>query len=68
MKHNIGNTDRLVRIGIAVLLLLCGLLVSLSQTWNIVFMLLAAYLTLTSFVSFCPVYLPLGINTSKRKT
>ncbi|MCY7351838.1 MAG: DUF2892 domain-containing protein [Cytophagaceae bacterium] len=67
MKKNMGFSDRLVR------LLVAGTVVALFFT-NIltgplayVLLGLAAVFTLTSFVSFCPLYAPFGFSTRSRK-
>ena len=68
MKTNMGNTDRLVRTVIA--LVIAGLYYTgiLSGTLGIVLLVLAVVFLLTSFVRFCPLYLPFGINTGGRKS
>jgi hypothetical protein len=38
----------------------------ISGTTAIILGVLAAVFVLTSFVSFCPLYLPFGINTCKK--
>jgi hypothetical protein len=66
MKKNMGTTDKIVRILIAILI--AGLYFSgtLSGTLGIVLLALAGIFVLTSFVSFCPLYLPFGISTCKK--
>jgi hypothetical protein len=65
MKKNMGNTDRLIRSGIA--LLLAGLHVSgmVSGTWEIAIMVLAVIMLLTSVAGVCPLYGIFGINTGQ---
>ncbi len=61
MKKNMGKMDRLIRPAMAVLLVLAGLG---SGTWlSYIFFVLAGIMIVTSFVGFCPLYVPLGINT-----
>lgn len=66
MKANMGKLDRTVRIVIA--LVIAGLYFGdvLTGTVGIVLLVLAGVFVLTSLVSFCPLYAPLGINTCKR--
>lgn len=66
MKKNMGNTDKIVRILIAIVI--AGLYFSgtLSGTLGLVLLALAGIFVLTSFLSFCPLYLPFGISTCKK--
>ena len=68
MKKNMGSTDRMIRIVLA--LLFGGLYFTSTVTgsWGIVLLVLAAVFLLTSFISFCPLYLPFGISTCKTKS
>lgn len=67
MKKNMGSTDRMVRLVIAILI--AGLYFSniLSGTIGLVLIILAVVFALTSFISFCPLYPIFGINTCKNK-
>ena len=67
MKKNMGSTDKGIRIVVALLIaalyyfnVVEGILAYILMAFAIVFL-------LTSFISFCPLYLPLGINTCKKK-
>lgn len=66
MKKNMGNTDRAIRLVLAAILI--GLYFSdvLAGTLGIIAVVVGVVFTLTSFVGFCPLYLPLGLNTCKR--
>jgi type IV secretory pathway VirB6-like protein len=67
MKKNMGNLDRSLRlIGAAVLILLYFLNV-ISGTLAIVSLVIAAMLIITSFISFCPLYLPFKISTRPKE-
>jgi hypothetical protein len=66
MKKNMGPTDKLIRsvIGIIVAILyysgiITGMLAIVLLAFAIIFL-------LTSFISFCPLYALLGINTNKK--
>jgi divalent metal cation (Fe/Co/Zn/Cd) transporter len=68
MKKNMGNTDRLIRIAIAAVLLVGSLLDLFPSTLNVVALIVAAVLVVTSFTSFCGLYTLLGWNTCKIKS
>jgi hypothetical protein len=67
MKKNMGNADRIIRILIAALIAVLFLTNRISGTLGIVLLVLAGVFLLTSFISFCPLYAPLGITTCKKK-
>lgn len=62
-----GSADKVIRIAIAVVIALLYYAHIISGTAAIVLGILAVIFVLTSLVSFCPLYLPFGINTCKRK-
>jgi hypothetical protein len=66
MKKNMGTADKIIRIIIAAAI--AGLYFGhiISGTVAIVLLVLAAIFILTSFISFCPLYAPLGISTCKK--
>ncbi|WP_295385917.1 DUF2892 domain-containing protein [uncultured Thiodictyon sp.] len=59
-KSNIGNTDRMVRAGVAVLLLIGALR---GNSW--VAGLIAAILLGTAYLRFCPAYAAMDFSTDK---
>lgn len=67
MKNNMGSADKIIRVIIA--LVIAGLYYAniISGTLAIVLMIFALVFLLTSLISFCPLYLPFGINTNKKK-
>lgn len=67
MKKNMGTADKAIRILIAVVIGVLYFTNTISGTLAIVLGVLAIVFVLTSFISFCPLYLPFGINTSKKK-
>lgn len=67
MKKNMGTIDRIVRILIALLIAFLFFTGKISGTTGIVLLIMAGVFLLTSFISFCPLYLPLGIKTNKNK-
>jgi hypothetical protein len=63
-----GTTDRVFRIAIAVIIIALYFTTNLlSGTLAIILLILSGIFIATSFISFCPLYLPLGINTSPKK-
>ncbi len=66
MKKNMGATDKLIRILIALVIGILYYQGIISGALGIVLVVLAVIFVLTSLVSFCPVYSLLGINTCKR--
>lgn len=67
MKKNMGSIDKVVRILVAIVI--AGLYFAniLSGIIAIVLLILAGVFILTSFISFCPLYLPFGISTRKKE-
>lgn len=66
MKPNMGTADKVVRILVAILI--AGLYFAniISGTAAIILLILAGVFILTSFMSFCPLYLPFGLSTRKK--
>lgn len=67
MKANMGKIDKLVRVAIAVLIAGLYFTNTISGTLGIVLLTLAVVFVTTSLVSFCPLYLPFGISTCKKR-
>ncbi len=67
MKKNMGTLDRIVRVLVAVVIAALYFTGTISGTVAIVLLALAAVFILTSLVSFCPLYLPLGLSTLRKK-
>lgn len=63
MKKNMGSTDRIIRIVLAVVI--AGLYYGgiITGTLGIVLLAAAVVFAVTSFVSFCPAYVPFGLST-----
>jgi len=66
MKKNMGTIDRAIRILVAVVFVALYLMQIVTGTIGIVLLVLAVVFALTSFISFCPLYWPFGINTGKK--
>ena len=67
MKKNMGLIDKVIRILIAVVIAILFFTHVISGLLGIILLILAVIFVLTSFLSFCPLYLPFGINTKKKK-
>jgi len=62
-----GTVDRIIRVIIAVLLIVLYANGVITGTLGIVLIILAVVFVLTSLISFCPLYLPLGLSTLRKK-
>jgi hypothetical protein len=67
MKANMGTTDRIIRLLAAALITAMYFTNVISGTLGIIALVFAAVFILTSAMSFCPLYLPFGINTCSKK-
>jgi len=65
---NIGNTDRIIRVIIAVILAGLYFSGSITGTLGLVLVVFSVILIATSLVGSCPLYLPFGISTLGKKT
>lgn len=62
-----GTTDKVVRILAAVAIAIMYFTGAISGVTASILLVLAGVFILTSFISFCPLYLPFGISTVKKK-
>jgi len=60
MKQNVGSVDRIIRVIIGIVLLSLLFFLDGSARW---LGLIGIVPLLTAFISFCPLYTILGINT-----
>lgn len=67
MKKNIGFSDKIMRLLVAVVFI--GLFISdfVTGFWAIGFLLVAGVLVITSLLNFCPLYHFFGWGTNRRK-
>ena len=63
MKKNMGSTDKVIRLSAAAILAALYFTGTVTGTLGIVALVAAGVFTLTSLVSFCPIYPILGIST-----
>ena len=66
MTKNMGTTDRVVRIVVAIAVLVLYLTHVISGALAIILGVIAAGFVLTSFVGVCPLYMPLKVSTAKK--
>ncbi|MBS1537823.1 MAG: DUF2892 domain-containing protein [Bacteroidetes bacterium] len=67
MKTNVGTVDKVVRILIAFVMAGLYFTDQVSGVVAIILLILAVTMILTSFMSFCPLYLPFGFSTRKKE-
>jgi len=67
MKKNMGGTDRIIRFVIAAVIGVLFYLNIIEGTLAYILIALASIFVLTSFISFCPLYTIVGLNTCKTK-
>lgn len=67
MKKNMGNTDKIIRVIIAVIIAALYFTGTITGTLGIVLLVLAGVFVITSFMSFCPLYAPFGLSTCPTK-
>lgn len=62
-----GGLDKTIRFVLAAVIAILYFTHTISGTVSIVLSILAVIFALTSLISFCPLYVPLGINTCKKE-
>jgi hypothetical protein len=67
MKKNVGNTDMVVRLLLAVILLLLYFLKDFRPLPGLIILILAVLLGVTAFAKFCPLYYVFRANTLKKE-
>ena len=67
MRKNMGSADRVLRILVAIGIAVLYMANIISGTVAVMLLILASIFILTSFMSFCPLYLPFGISTRKKE-
>lgn len=65
MKKNMSGLDRIVRLIVSAVFAALYFTGTVTGTVGIILVALAVIFTLTSIVSFCPIYAVLGISTCK---
>ncbi len=67
MKANIGSSDKLVRLALAVLLIVLFYKEIVSGVLGVALLIVALLLTVTSLINFCPLYKLFKIDTFRKK-
>jgi len=67
MTKNVGNSDKLVRLIIAVVLFVLVYTGKVAGNLQYVLLVIALIAAFTSLLNFCPLYSILKINTCKKK-
>jgi len=62
-----GTLDKGIRLLVAVIFVVLAVAKIVTGVLAIVLVVLAIVFALTSFIGFCPLYLPLGLNTGAKK-
>lgn len=66
MKKNMGLTDRIIRLIVAVIIVVLQQASIITGTLATVLLVIAAIFVLSSVISRCPMYVLLGISTCKK--
>jgi hypothetical protein len=66
MKKNMGSTDKIIRIAIAVIIAVLYFTNTISGTLALILGAFAIIFIITSFISVCPLYIPFGLSTRKK--
>lgn len=66
MKKNMGSTDKIIRIIIALAIGVLYYTGTITGTTALVLGIFAAIFAITSLISFCPLYVLFGISTCKK--
>ena len=67
MTKNMGLTDRIIRVGLAIVITVLYFTDTITDTLAIVILfVVTATFIVTSFFSFCPLHFPFGITTHKK--
>lgn len=67
MKKNMGATDRFLRLLIAAIFVGLYFSNTVTGTLGVVLLVFASVFTLTSLISFCPIYTLFGLSTCPTK-
>jgi hypothetical protein len=67
MKKNMGTTDKVIRVLVAVIILVLYFTHVVSGTLAVILLILAGVFIVTSLLGLCPLYLPFGLSTRKKE-
>jgi Inner membrane protein YgaP-like, transmembrane domain len=63
MNANVGSTDKIVRLVLALAAVVFALVTGLGTALGIVLVVVGVVLAATAFTGFCPIYRVLGMST-----
>ncbi len=67
MKQNMGQTDKIIRVLVALVIAALWYFNVISGTVAMILGAVAVIFVLTSLVGVCPLYLPFGLSTLRKK-
>ncbi|MEO8513740.1 MAG: DUF2892 domain-containing protein [Ignavibacteria bacterium] len=67
MKKNMGSADKIIRVIIALIVFALYFTGIVSGLLGIILMIFAVIFVLTSLIGTCPLYLPFGLSTLRKK-
>jgi len=68
MKPNVGTTDKIIRLALAVLALILYFFTSFGTgVMGIILLVVAGLLVVTSLINFCPLYFVLRLKTNNKE-
>ena len=67
MKQNMGTEDRIIRLAAALVFGILYLTGLISGTIALILGILGIVFVATSFLGFCPLYLPFGLSTRRSR-
>lgn len=67
MKKNMGTFDRVLRVIVSILIGTLYFTETISGTLGVLLLVVAVIFAATSLLSFCPLYLPFNIMTTRKK-
>lgn len=67
MKTNMGTTDRLARIGMAILFSILYIFTPVEGIWTVLLLFIGGLMIGSAAIGYCPIYDAVGISTCKRK-
>ncbi|MBN2667876.1 MAG: DUF2892 domain-containing protein [Bacteroidales bacterium] len=67
MNKNVGPIDKVIRLIIAIALVGLYFMNVIPSPFDYVGLALAGIMVLTTVINFCPLYLPFGIKTCRKK-
>ena len=63
MTANVGSTDKIVRLVLALVAVVFAFLTGIATALGIVLLVVGVVLAATAFTGFCPIYRVLGMST-----